>query len=80
VSERDGYKPGVPCWVDTWQPDPDGAVGFYTQLFGRHVARVGHARVGRERRGHRRTGRRRSRNAVLADPDGAVFSVSKVAT
>jgi hypothetical protein len=34
VSERDGYKPGVPCWVDTWQPDPDGAVGFYTQLLG----------------------------------------------
>jgi hypothetical protein len=21
MSERDGYKPGVPCWVDTWQPD-----------------------------------------------------------
>jgi uncharacterized protein len=34
VSERDGYQPGVPCWVDTWQPDPEAAVGFYTQLFG----------------------------------------------
>jgi hypothetical protein len=24
--ERDGYPPGVPCWVDTTQPDPDAAV------------------------------------------------------
>ena len=34
MSERDGYQPGVPCWVDTWQPDPEAAVGFYTELFG----------------------------------------------
>jgi predicted enzyme related to lactoylglutathione lyase len=34
MSERDGYQPGVPCWVDTFQADPDRAVGFYTQLFG----------------------------------------------
>jgi predicted enzyme related to lactoylglutathione lyase len=34
MSERVGYQPGVPCWVDTWQPDPEAAVGFYTQLFG----------------------------------------------
>jgi uncharacterized protein len=34
MSERDGYQPGVPCWVDTWQPDADAAVAFYTQLFG----------------------------------------------
>jgi uncharacterized protein len=34
MSERDGYQPGVPCWVDTWQPDAAAAVGFYTQLFG----------------------------------------------
>jgi uncharacterized protein len=34
VSERDGYRQGVPCWVDTWQPDADAAVAFYTQLFG----------------------------------------------
>jgi len=32
--ERDGYLPGVPCWVDTTQPDPDGAVAFYGGLFG----------------------------------------------
>jgi uncharacterized protein len=34
VSERDGYQHGVPCWVDTWQPDADAAVAFYTELFG----------------------------------------------
>jgi predicted enzyme related to lactoylglutathione lyase len=34
MSERDGYQPGVPCWIDTWQPDADAAVRFYTGLFG----------------------------------------------
>jgi predicted enzyme related to lactoylglutathione lyase len=32
--ERDGYLPGVPCWVDTSQPDPDAAADFYRGLFG----------------------------------------------
>jgi uncharacterized protein len=32
--ERDGYLPGVPCWVDTSQPDPHDAVAFYRGLFG----------------------------------------------
>jgi predicted enzyme related to lactoylglutathione lyase len=31
---RDGYLPGVPCWVDTSQPDPEAAVAFYSGLFG----------------------------------------------
>jgi uncharacterized protein len=34
VLDRDGYLPGVPCWVDTSQPDPDAAVSFYGGLFG----------------------------------------------
>jgi uncharacterized protein len=34
MRERDGYIPGVPCWVDTSQPDPDAAVAFYGGLFG----------------------------------------------
>jgi uncharacterized protein len=34
MSERDGFQAGVPCWVDTWQPDADAAVAFYTRLFG----------------------------------------------
>jgi predicted enzyme related to lactoylglutathione lyase len=37
MSERDGFQPGVPCWVDTWQPDADAAMTFYTQLFGWEV-------------------------------------------
>ena len=28
MPERDGYIAGVPCWVDTSQPDPDAAAGF----------------------------------------------------
>jgi uncharacterized protein len=32
--ERDGYPAGVPCWVDTGQPDPEAAVRFYGDLFG----------------------------------------------
>jgi predicted enzyme related to lactoylglutathione lyase len=34
MPERDGYIPGVPCWVDTSQPDPDAATDFYGGLFG----------------------------------------------
>jgi uncharacterized protein len=34
VPERDRYIPGVPCWVDTSQPDPEAAVGFYGGVFG----------------------------------------------
>lgn len=32
--ERDGYMPGVPCWIDTAQPDLDAAKAFYGDLFG----------------------------------------------
>jgi uncharacterized protein len=32
--ERDGYPAGVPCWVDTAQPDPEAAAEFYSGLFG----------------------------------------------
>ena len=39
MSERNGYAHGVPCWVDTWRDDVDGAVGFYTELFGWEAAR-----------------------------------------
>lgn len=34
MPERDGYMPGVPCWIDTSQPDPEAAVAFYSGLFG----------------------------------------------
>ena len=34
MSERDGYIPGVPCWIDTSQPDPAAALAFYSGMFG----------------------------------------------
>ncbi len=34
MSERDRYIPGVPCWADTSQPDPQAAVDFYGGVFG----------------------------------------------
>lgn len=34
MSDRDRYIPGVPCWVDTTQPDPAAAAEFYGGLFG----------------------------------------------
>jgi uncharacterized protein len=37
MSERNGYEAGVPCWIDTWQPDADAAVAFYAPLFGWEV-------------------------------------------
>ena len=40
MPERDHYLPGVPCWVDTSQPDPDAAVDFYKGLFGWDVENV----------------------------------------
>jgi predicted enzyme related to lactoylglutathione lyase len=38
MSERDGYQHGVPCWVDTWQPDADRAAAFYAGIFGWEAA------------------------------------------
>jgi uncharacterized protein len=31
---RDGYIPGVPCWVEANEPDPNSACDFYGALFG----------------------------------------------
>jgi predicted enzyme related to lactoylglutathione lyase len=34
MPERSRYIPGVPCWVDCPQPDPQAALPFYAGLFG----------------------------------------------
>jgi uncharacterized protein len=34
MPERHGYIPGVPCWVDASQADPEAATEFYSGLFG----------------------------------------------
>jgi len=38
MSKRDGYQPGVPCWIASIHPDPEAAVGFYTELLGWEAA------------------------------------------
>ena len=32
MSERDGYEPGVPCWVAAAPPDPGGAASTVSRL------------------------------------------------
>jgi predicted enzyme related to lactoylglutathione lyase len=34
MSERDGFAPGVPCWVAAVEFEPDSAAAFYGRLFG----------------------------------------------
>jgi len=34
MGERERYPAGVPCWVETLQPDPRAALGFYGPLLG----------------------------------------------
>ncbi len=41
MSRRDGYQPGVPCWVDVLGPDPRQLTGFYRALFGWEFAGPG---------------------------------------
>jgi predicted enzyme related to lactoylglutathione lyase len=41
MSEREHYPPGVPCWVDTLQADPQAALDFYGPLFGWEFAGPG---------------------------------------
>ena len=74
--ERDGYIPGVPCWVDTSQPDPEAAVGFYGELFGWEFEDVMPAGSGRQvlpRPPARRRGGRR-RVAARRQPAGTAWN------
>ncbi len=41
MSERHGYEPGVPCWVENLQDDPETATSFYAELFGWEFAGPG---------------------------------------
>ena len=67
--ERDGYPAGVPCWVDTAQPDPHVAVEFYGALFGWEFE----DRMPAEAPGHYFVARLEGRDvaAVGSQPDGA---------
>jgi uncharacterized protein len=41
MSIRDSYQPGVPCWTETLQPDPQAAMRFYEGVFGWEFAGPG---------------------------------------
>ena len=68
MSERDGYIPGVPCWIDTSQPDPEAALPFYRGLFGWEFEDVMPEGVGGQLL-HRPHSRRR-RGGGRVDPRG----------
>lgn len=34
MTKQRRYPAGVPCWIDTEQPDPQAATRFYGALFG----------------------------------------------
>lgn len=34
MSPRDGYDPGIPCWVDLSSTDPDASARFYERVLG----------------------------------------------
>jgi len=40
MSERNGYIPGVPCWIDVSAPTAPAEAQFYKDLFGWHVESV----------------------------------------
>jgi len=40
MPEQDRYIPGVPCWIDATQPDPEAAAAFYGALFGWEIEDV----------------------------------------
>ena len=67
MPERDGYIPGVPCWIDTSQPDPEAAVDFYGGLFGWEFEDV-MPRGSPRQVLHRPDPRRRRRRGRLASP------------
>src|ERR687896_2702317 len=69
MPDRDGYIPGVPCWIDTSQPDPEAAAAFYGGLFGWELEE----RVAEEAEGNyiNATIRGRDVAAISSIPEGA---------
>jgi hypothetical protein len=72
MPQRDGYVPGVPCWVDASEPDPEAALEFYGGLFdlgGKVIIPPFDAPWS--------TATYTIRVTVLGDPQGATFIASK---
>lgn len=64
MPEPDRYIPGVPCWIDTSQPDPEAAIDFYGGLFGWEFEDV----MPRESQGSYLIARLRDRDAAAVGP------------
>src|SRR6188472_2822214 len=84
MTERDGYEHGVPCWVETWQEDPDTAATFYAGVFGWEVekgsppgtdTRYYMCRLGGSVVAEPFGSLDGGRMAIVADPAGAVLGV-----
>jgi uncharacterized protein len=69
MPERDGYITGVPCWVETNQPDPEAALEFYGALFGWEFETLGPDDDGRYF-----IARGETRSSSIFDVSGAVRS------
>lgn len=73
MSKRDRYPAGVPCWVETLQPDPDAALAFYGALFGWEL--IGPGTMPGDPPGQYFVARVRGRDVAgvgsLPDPNGA---------
>jgi uncharacterized protein len=70
VLERTEYPPGVPCWVDTAQPDPEAATRFYGGLFGWEFE----DQMPSDAPGNYFIARL---HGLVRDPQGAVFTASR---
>ncbi|MEU8249621.1 VOC family protein [Nonomuraea sp. NPDC048916] len=46
MSQRSGYEPGVPCWVDLSSTDVGASVRFYGEVFGWGVEMIDDPRAG----------------------------------
>ncbi len=64
MPEPDRYIPGVPCWIDTSQPNPEAAIDFYGGLFGWEFEDV----MPRESQGSYLIARLRDRDAAAVGP------------
>jgi hypothetical protein len=81
MSEPDRYPAGVPCWIETLQPDPRAALATWAGHLDSPCPATWSAswrRSGATARIQPPADAPGFRSAVLADPQGAVFSVSQL--
>jgi hypothetical protein len=78
MPERDGYIPGVPCWVEASEPGPEAALDFYdADAAANKAAELGGRVIVPPFDAPWSTSTYTIRVSVLADPQGATFAASK---